>query len=101
MKKITKEDVKRFGVKVLFGTVMTAQSLFAGKKSGDNWKKNKTKSCVISGVSALTNVGLIAIEKPIEDKICSITFNKKEKKGTFQEPKEFHQNKDPETIIQN
>ena len=77
MKKPTKEQVKGFGVKAVIGTVMTGQSIVAGKMINECWKKNKKKAGIIAGVSAGINIGLLASEGFVEKKVCSLGLNKK------------------------
>lgn len=76
MKKPTKEQVKGLGVKAIVGTVMTGQSLVAGKFASSYWKKDKKKAGIIAGASALVNIGLLASESTIEKKVCSLGSKK-------------------------
>ncbi len=84
MKKPTKEQVKGFGVKSVVASIMTGQSIAAGKFVTANWKKDKKKSIAFAAGSALINIGLLASENIIEKKVCALRTAKKEK---AEEPK--------------
>lgn len=77
MKKPTKEQVKRVGVKTVVATLATGQSLGAGKIVSNNWKKNKKKAAAFGLGSLAINIGLAVAEPKIEEKV--VTFQKKPK----------------------
>ena len=72
MKKPTKDQVKAFGVKAAIGTIMSGQSIAAGKVVSSNWKKNKKKSVLFAAGSAAINIGLLCSENAIEKKVCTL-----------------------------
>jgi hypothetical protein len=79
MKKPTKDEIKSFGVKAAVGTIMSGQSIAAGKIVSANWKKDKKKSIAFAAGSAIINIGLLCSEDKIEKKICSLGTSKKPK----------------------
>ena len=85
MKKPTKDQVKSFGVKAAVGTIMSGQSIAAGKIVSANWKKDKKKSIAFAAGSTIINIGLLCSEDKIEKKICSLGTSKKPK--TENDPK--------------
>ena len=79
MGKPTKEQIKKFGVKAAIGTIMSGQSIAAGKIVSANWKKNKKKSIAFAAGSAAINIGLLCSENAIEKKVCALGTKKTEK----------------------
>lgn len=77
--KPTKDQIKTFGVKAAIGTIMSGQSIAAGKVVSSNWKKNKKKSIVVAAGSAAINIGLLCSENVIEKKVCTLGTKKTEK----------------------
>ena len=72
MKKPTKDQVKSFSVKAAIGTIMSGQSIAAGKIVSSSWKKNKKKSIAVAAGSAAINIGLLCSENAIEKKVCTL-----------------------------